>query len=70
MHFLARRLEAFNRDELPDWRQSPSLLWRALLFAPRLIEYFLFYLLAFGALMAAIVFMVAAWIVGLDRKSN
>lgn len=70
MHILARRLEAFNRDELPDWRQSSSLLRRALLFVPRLIEYCRFYLVAFGALVAAIVFMVAAWIVGLDRKSN
>jgi hypothetical protein len=68
MHFLARRLEAFNRDELPDWRQSQSALRRALLIAPSLIEYFLYYLLALAGLAAVVVLMVVAWIFGLDRK--
>ncbi len=68
MHFLARRLDAFNRDELPDWRQPRSALWRALLVVPRLVEYILFYAVALIALTAVLVLMAVAWIIGIDRK--
>ncbi len=68
MHFLARRLEAFNRDELPDWRRPQTVFRRALLLVPRLVEYLLFYGLALIALAAVIVLMAVAWLIGLDRK--
>ncbi|ASP55342.1 MULTISPECIES: hypothetical protein [Sinorhizobium] len=66
MHFLTRRLEAFNRDDLPDWRRSPSRARRALSILPSLVEYSLFYALALIALTAVIALMAAAWIV--DRR--
>ena len=68
MHFLARRLEAFNRDELPDWRRPQTVFRRAILLVPRLVEYLLFYGLALIALAAVIVLMAVAWLIGLDRK--
>ncbi|MDX0027308.1 hypothetical protein CN198_11655 [Sinorhizobium meliloti] len=66
MHFPTRRLEAFNRDDLPDWRRSPSRARRALSILPSLVEYSLFYALALIALTAVIALMAAAWIV--DRR--
>ncbi|PJR16164.1 hypothetical protein CEJ86_05055 [Sinorhizobium meliloti] len=66
MHFLTRRLEAFNRDDLPDWRQSPGRVRRCLSMLPSLVEYSLFYALALVALTAVIALMAAAWIV--DRR--
>jgi hypothetical protein len=68
MHFLARRLEAFNRDELPDWRRPQTVFRQVLLVVPRLAEYLLFYGLALIALAAVIVLMALAWLIGLDRK--
>ncbi len=68
MHFLIRRLEAFNRDDLPDWRRSPSRARRALSILPSLIEFSLFYALALMALTAVIALMAAGWIMGLDRR--
>ncbi|MCA1366860.1 hypothetical protein I6F15_05525 [Bradyrhizobium sp. BRP14] len=70
MHFFTRRLDAFNRDDLPDWRRSPNALRRVLLIVPSLAEYFLFYMLALAALAALVVLMVAGWIIGVDRRST
>jgi hypothetical protein len=70
MHFFTRRLEAFNRDELPDWQQSPNALRRVLLIVLSIAEYFLFYMLALLALAALVVLMVAGWIIGVDRRST
>jgi hypothetical protein len=70
MHFFARRLEVFNRDDLPDWQQSPNALRRVLLIVSSIAEYFLFYLLALLGLAALVVLMVAGWIIGVDRRST
>ncbi|MDK1374646.1 MULTISPECIES: hypothetical protein [unclassified Sinorhizobium] len=70
MQFLARRLEAFNRDELPDWRRSPTVLGRALRLVPSLLEFFLFYVLAFAILAGVVALMALAWIFRVDRKSS
>ena len=68
MHFFARRLEAFNRDELPEWRQPRSVFSRALLILPRLVEFLLFYVVALIALATVIVLIIAAWLIGIDRR--
>lgn len=68
MHFFARRLEAFNRDDLPAWRRSSSALRRAVLILLSLVEYSLFYLLALAVLASVVVLMAAAWIIGVDRE--
>ncbi|WEX75478.1 hypothetical protein PYH37_000896 [Sinorhizobium numidicum] len=68
MHFLTRRLEAFNRDELPDWPRSPKALWRVFLIASSLVEFFLFYMLSLLVLAAVIVLMIVAWLIRVDRK--
>lgn len=70
MRFFIRRLEAFNSDALPDWRRSPGPWRRALLILPRLAEYILFYALALVALAVVVLLMIAAWIVGVDRRKK
>ncbi|MBB4187673.1 hypothetical protein GGE07_004342 [Sinorhizobium terangae] len=70
MQFFARRLEAFNRDELPDWRRSPTVLGRALRLVPSLFEYSLFYLLTLAILAGVVALMVLAWIFRIDRKPS
>jgi hypothetical protein len=69
MRFFIRRLEAFNSDALPDWRRSPGA-WRRLLILPRLAEYILFYALALVALAVVVLLMIAAWLVGVDRRKK
>lgn len=70
MQLLARRLEAFNRDELPDWRRSPTVLSRALRLVPSLLEFFLFYVLTLAVLVGVVALMALAWIFRVDRKPS
>ncbi|WP_457580727.1 hypothetical protein [Ensifer canadensis] len=70
MHFLVRRLEAFNRDELPAWRGAQPLPRRVLLFVPRLLEFLVMHAVGLCALAAILVLMAIGWLTGLDRKTS
>ncbi|KQY73336.1 hypothetical protein GFB56_24105 [Ensifer sp. T173] len=70
MRFLVRRLEAFNRDELPAWRGAQSLPRQALLFVPRILEFLVMYAVGLLALAAILVLMTVGWLTGLDRKAG
>lgn len=68
MRFLVRRLEAFNRDELPGWGGVQPLRRRLLLFVPHLIEFLVMYAVGLVALAAILVLMGIGWLMGLDRE--
>ncbi|MNE71990.1 hypothetical protein D3C80_1679000 [compost metagenome] len=68
MRFLVRRLEAFNRDELPSGGGVQPLRRRLLLFVPRLIEFLVMYAVGLVALAAILVLMGIGWLMGLDRE--
>lgn len=70
MRFLVRRLEAFNRDALPGWRDAEALSWRVLLLGPRLVEFLLMYIVGLCALAAIVALMGIGWLTGLDRKAG
>ncbi|MGH6809575.1 MAG: hypothetical protein ACREEJ_22420 [Ensifer adhaerens] len=70
MRFLVRRLEAFNRDELPAWRGAQSTSLQVLLFVPRLVEFLLMYAVGLCALAAILLLMAIGWLTGLDRKTS
>lgn len=67
MRMFVRRLEAFNRDELPAWRGVPLMSWQTLLFVPRLAEYALMYVVGLCVLAIIIALIGIGWLTGLDR---
>ncbi|KOF16882.1 hypothetical protein AC244_20220 [Ensifer adhaerens] len=70
MRFLVRRLEAFNRDELPAWRGARPTSLQVLLFVPRLVEFLVMYTVGLCALAAILLLMAIGWLTGLDRKTS